>query len=50
MIGTLQEVIRDMKSGVYDFTKNGKCVGFGKHFLTELGFSGGRKYGSNNRF
>lgn len=30
MIGTLQEVIRDMKSGVYDYTKDGKCVGCGK--------------------
>lgn len=30
MIGTLQEVIRDMESGVYDYTKDGKCVGCGR--------------------
>lgn len=30
MIGTLNEVIRDMESGVFDYTKDGKCVGCGK--------------------
>lgn len=30
MIGTLEEVYKNMKSGVYDFTDNGKCIGCGK--------------------
>lgn len=30
MIGTLQEVVRNMEGGVYDFTKDGKCIGCGK--------------------
>lgn len=30
MIGTLQDVFRDMESGVYDYTKDGKCIGCGK--------------------
>ena len=30
MIGTIQEVISDMESGVMDFTKNGKCTGCGE--------------------
>lgn len=30
MIGTFREVIKDMESGVYDYTKDGKCVGCGK--------------------
>ena len=25
MIGTLEEVMKDMKSGIFDFTKDGKC-------------------------
>lgn len=29
MIGTLQEVYKNMESGVYDFTKDGKCTGCG---------------------
>ena len=30
MIGNFQEFIKDMESGVYDYTKNGRCVGCGK--------------------
>ena len=30
MIGNFQEFIKEMESGVYDYTKNGKCVGCGK--------------------
>lgn len=29
MIGTLEEVMKDMKYGVLDFTKDGKCSGCG---------------------
>lgn len=29
MIGTIQEVLRDMKNGVYDFTVNGECSNCG---------------------
>lgn len=29
MIGTLDEIYQDMKSGVYDFTDNGKCTSCG---------------------
>ena len=25
MIGTIEQVLQDMKNGVYDFTENGKC-------------------------
>lgn len=30
MIGTLEEVMKDMKCGVFDFTKDGKCSGCGQ--------------------
>ena len=30
MVATIQQAIRDMENGVYDFTDNGKCVGCGK--------------------
>ena len=30
MIGTLEETIREMKNGVYDFTDNGKCTSCGQ--------------------
>lgn len=30
MIGTLQQLYKDMESGVFDYTKDGKCVGCGK--------------------
>lgn len=30
MIGTLEEVMKDMKYGVLDFTKDGKCSGCGQ--------------------
>lgn len=30
MIVKLQELIRDIESGVHDYTKDGKCVGCGK--------------------
>lgn len=30
MIGTFQDIIRNMECGVYDYTKDGKCVGCGK--------------------
>lgn len=30
MIGTLEQVYRDMKAGVYDFTNNGECSGCGQ--------------------
>lgn len=30
MAGTLEDVIRDMESGVFDFTKDGKCIGCGQ--------------------
>ena len=29
MIGTLEQMIKDMEHGVYDFTKNGKCSSCG---------------------
>lgn len=29
MIGTLEEVCRNMNNGLYDFTQNGKCTGCG---------------------
>lgn len=30
MVGTLQQFMKDMKAGVYDFTNDGKCVGCGE--------------------
>lgn len=30
MIGTLQQVVDDMEKGVYNFCKDGKCIGCGK--------------------
>ena len=30
MIGTLEEVMKDMKCGVFEFTKDGKCSGCGQ--------------------
>lgn len=30
MIATIQQVMKDMENGVYDFTDNGKCAGCGK--------------------
>lgn len=30
MIGTLEDIRRDMEHGVYDFTKDGKCSGCGQ--------------------
>ena len=30
MIGTIQQAIDDMKSGVYDYTDNGKCTSCGQ--------------------
>ena len=30
MIGTLEQVRRDMNNGLYDFTKDGKCIGCGQ--------------------
>lgn len=30
MLTTMQQAIRDMEQGVYDFTDNGKCIGCGK--------------------
>lgn len=30
MIGSVSKMIRDMKSGVFDFTDNGKCTGCGQ--------------------
>lgn len=30
MFGTLEDVYRDMESGVFDFTDNGRCVGCGQ--------------------
>ena len=29
MIGTIEQMLQDMKDGVYDFTKNGKCSSCG---------------------
>lgn len=29
MIGTIEQMIKDMEHGVYDFTKNGKCSSCG---------------------
>ena len=29
MIGTIEQMIRDMKNGVYDFTEDGKCSSCG---------------------
>lgn len=29
MIGTLRQIIDDMGHGIYDFTKDGKCIGCG---------------------
>ena len=30
MVGTFEDVLRDMKNGVMDFTDNGKCKGCGE--------------------
>ena len=30
MIVTLENMLRDMKNGVYDYTDNGKCIGCGQ--------------------
>lgn len=40
MVATIQEAIRDMKNGVYDFTDNGKCVGCGACCSNFLPISG----------
>lgn len=36
MIGTLQQAYEDMESGVYDFTKDGKCSGCGQCCMNYL--------------
>lgn len=28
MVRTIQQAIQDMEQGVYDFTDNGKCIGY----------------------
>lgn len=30
MVGTIEDVLNDMKHGVYDYTDNGRCVGCGE--------------------
>lgn len=40
MIGTLEEVCRNMNNGLYDFTRNGKCTGCGACCSSLLPISG----------
>ena len=54
MIGTIEQVISDMKAGVYDHTKGGECSGCGQCCADFLPISQGeikriRKYVRDNR-